>query len=347
MTADLPAIIAAADGELAEPDAVAAFTEEWLRNRRFAANTREAYRRDVGQWVAWCAEHGLDPLRAKFIDVNVWARELEEPAGPGRRGLAPTSVVRKMSAVSSWYGFLVRLGALAANPAAVSDRPPVDRDFSPTVSFTRDEAVRMLQAAAEGDRYLGPAAPALAAWLVEMGTRATETTRIDVADLGHSQGFRVVQLTLKGGRRQNRTLPPPLAALLDEYLQARAEQSGCSVQELTGPLFVDRRGEPLDRHDLYRFVRRLAKRAELPNATKITPHGFRHAWNSMARAAGATLEDRQDAMGHRDPRTTRRYDRAGRSLMHDPALLVAAAVAVRPEHDPGQPAGTATPGGGS
>lgn len=319
-------------GELTEQEAAYGFTEAWLANRRFSENTRDAYRRDIHQWLGWCAQRQLDPLGATFLDVNAYGRALEEPEN-GRRPLAPASIARKLSAVSSWYDFIVKLGKLPANPASVADRPPVDRDFSPTASFTRDDAAAMLRHARYDDPYLGIAAPLLAAWMVEMGTRATETCNIQVSDLGHHDGFRVVHLTLKGGRRQRRPLPPPLAQLLDDYLGGLAQIYGCRVEQLDGPLFINRRGETINRHDLARFVKRLAKMAGVANADEVSPHSFRHAWNTMARKAGAALEDRQDAMGHRDPRTTRRYDRAGRSLMHDPAMLVAAAVAIREEQE--------------
>lgn len=318
--------------DLVEFDAAFEFTEAWLANRRFSGNTKDAYRRDIHRWLNWCAQHELEPLEATFLHVNAWARSLEEP-GDDRKPLAPASIARKMSAVSSWYSFIVKLGKLPANPAAVADRPAVDRDYSPTMSFTRDDAEAMLRAVRADDPYLGAIAPLVATWLIHMGTRATETSNIQIEDLGWHEGHRVVELTLKGGRRQRRPLPPPLATLLNGYLEQTAAELGMTVEELSGPLFLNRRGDPLDRRDLARFVRRLAKEAKVAGAEKISPHSFRHAWNSMARRQGATLEDRQDAMGHRDPRTTRRYDRAGRSLMHDPALLVAAAVAQREEQE--------------
>lgn len=314
-------------GDLAELGAAYDFTEVWLANRRFSPHTKDAYRRDIHQWLTWCAEHDLDPLQVRFLEVNAWARAMESPAedehGRARKPLAPKSIARKMSAVSSWYTFITKLGKLPANPVAIADRPSVDRDHSTTASFTREDAGRMLEVSARGDEYLGACAPLLAAWLVDMGTRATETIRIMLDDLDYHEGFRVVWLTLKGGRRIRRPLPAPLVVLLDEYLLVRGDDPGT--------LFLDRYGAPLHRFEVARFVKRLAKKAQLRNAEKITPHSFRHAWNSMAREAGATLEDRQDAMGHKDPRTTRSYDRAGRSLVHDPAMLVAAAVARRPE----------------
>lgn len=314
-------------GELVERDPFVEYTENWLFNRRFSPHTREAYRRDVNQWLAWCEERGLEPLRVRFTDVNAWGRALE--GGDGGRPLAATTVARKMSAVSSWYAFLVKLEVLAANPAAAADRPEVDRDYSATVSFGREDAQKMMLVARRGDPWIGPVSHVLASWLVEMGTRATETCLITVADLGFDRGHRIVQMRfMKGGRQRRRTVPPTLSALLDEYLAWRvaSEQVG-EVAELEGALFVNGYGNSLTRKDIYRFVRRLAKEAGLENAGKVSPHSFRHAWNEMARGRGAPLEDRQEAMGHRDPRTTRRYDRAGAALERDPSLLVAMAVA--------------------
>lgn len=318
-------------GELAERDPFVEFTERWLANRRFSPHTKEAYRRDVGQWLTWCTERGLDPLQVKFTDVNEWGRGLE--CGDAGKPMAATTVARKMSAVSSWYAFLLKLGALPANPAAASDRPEVDRDFSATVAFAHEDAARMLAVARRGDRWIGRAAAALATWLVELGTRASETVAVQVSDLGHDRGFRIVTMrNMKGGRSRVRVIPQQLAGMIDEYLAWRvATERVADVSELEGALFVNDDGNALTRKDIYRFVKRLAKEAGLANADKITPHSFRHAWNQMARRNGAALEDRQFAMGHRDPRTTRRYDQAAQALERDPSLLVAAAVAVPTE----------------
>lgn len=316
-------------GDVAHPadDPFTRFTEEWLANRRLAENTKDAYRRDVHRYATWCTERGLDPLRAGFQDVNAWGREMEHPTD-GSRPAAPTTVARRMSAVSSWYGFMVKLGAITGNPAAIADRPYVDRDYSATVAFTHADATAMLTYVAErGDRYIGDdTAVLLAEWLIEMGTRAAETVALDIEALGSSEGFRTVELVVKGGKRKRRAIPPPLAHRLDIVLAGRAGAAGIEVSELSGALFVDRNGKRLDRFEVYRFVRRLAKAAGVANADKITPHSFRHAWNTLARAEGADLESRQDALGHKDPRTTRRYDRTSGSLARDPAFLVSAAV---------------------
>jgi len=82
----------------------------------------------------------------------------------------------------------------------------------------------------------------------------------------------------------------------------------------------------VDRVLLFRLVRRLAQRAGLPQPDAVTPHALRHTFATIATERGADLDDLQDAMGHADPRTTRRYQRAARRLERDPAHLVAAAL---------------------
>ncbi len=320
---DLVLVPAEPAGDLARSDRLRDFTEGWLGNRRFSPNTREGYRRDVNAWLDWSEDHDLDPLAAKFTDVNEWGRELEHPQDGGR-AYAAASIARRMSGVSSWYNFLVKLGVVDHNPAAIADRPDVERHYSTTVSFTRPDALAMLDVAGAGKDVIGPAGPVLAAWLIDMGTRATETTGIDVSDVMWDRGHRIVWMTVKGGRRHRRTVPPALSGLLDVYLVSRGNPT-------SGRLFVDKKGRALDRHAVYRFVQRLACAAGLPNWERITPHSFRHAWNALAKDLGAALEDRQDAMAHNDPRTTRRYDRSAAGIEHDPALLVAMAMARREE----------------
>src|SRR3982751_6783132 len=65
-------------GEVAEVGAAEQVTEAWLANRRLSEHTRAAYRRDVAGWLAWCAGRGVEPLQASFLDVNAYARGLED-----------------------------------------------------------------------------------------------------------------------------------------------------------------------------------------------------------------------------------------------------------------------------
>lgn len=302
------------------------FTEAWLANRRLSAHTRDAYRRDVAAWLGWCAATDVDPLRASFLHVNAYARSLEATLGARTgRPLTPATVARRLSALSSWYDFLVRLRAVDGNPVAGADRPRVDRDHSATVGLTPQEVDALLAAAQADTSPTAARNRAVVALLADLGLRVGELVSLNLDDLGFERGHRSVRFVGKGGRARRRALTPGTAYAVDAYLAERAAAQHVTVPELTGPLLVTATGGRLDRHSVFRLVRRLARTAGIPAWAKLSPHSLRHAFATTARAEGVPLEDVQDAMGHADPRTTRRYDRDRHNLDRDPAYVLWAA----------------------
>lgn len=309
-------------GDLATRSDLDAFTDGWLANRRLSVHTREAYRRDVASWLDWCRDRGLDPLHATFLHVNTYARHLEEETE-----LRPATVGRKLSGLSSWYMFLLRVGGVTVNPVAGADRPQVARDHSATIGLTGPEVDQLLDAAA-ADR--GPAAVrtrAVVAVLADLGIRVGELVGLDVDDLGHERGHRAIRFTGKGGHPRRRALTPASSAAVDAYLAARTEQADGIAP--TGALFVTGSGARMDRHAAFRLIRRLAHQAGIAAWADLSPHSLRHAFATAAREEGVPLEDVQDAMGHADPRTTRRYDRDRHNLDRDPSYVIWSARARR------------------
>jgi site-specific recombinase XerD len=307
-----------------------AFTDGWLGNRRLSEHTREAYRRDVGGWLDWCRARELDPLRASFVHVNTYARELESTVDLRTgRTLSAATVARKLSGLSSWYGFLAKIHAIPANPVGGADRPRVARDHSATIGLSPSEVDALLAAAEAED---GPARVrnhAVIAILADLGLRVGEVVGLDVDDLGYERGHRSLRFTGKGGAKRRRALTPASAAAVETYLLHRSMSEGRPVDDLAGPLFVTASGARLDRHAVFRLVRRLAERAGIPAWADLSPHSLRHAFATAARDEGVPLEDVQDAMGHADPRTTRRYDRDRHNLDRDPSYTIWAARARR------------------
>src|SRR3954451_22063967 len=90
--------------------------DDWLSAYRSPA-TREAYARDAGQWLGWCAGAGIDPATARRPHADAWRARLEQA------GLADRSIARKIAAVSSLYGYLVDADLVERNPFARVRRP--------------------------------------------------------------------------------------------------------------------------------------------------------------------------------------------------------------------------------
>jgi integrase/recombinase XerD len=298
---------------------------DWLATKR-SVHTRRAYASDLAEWLSWCDARGAGPLEATEALTAGWARRMEA------EGLAASTVARRLSCVSSWYTWLVRGGRSLANPAACLARPEVDRDTSVTPGLTRDQALALIAAADEARGPQQARTAALVTVLLLTGARIGEVTGADVEDLGTDRGHRVLWVTRKGGRRQALAMPGPAAERLDAYLAARGDLT--SLPAVPAPpgaarprraLFATRSGARLFPADVWHLIRRLGRAAGLPAdlVRHLGPHAMRHSFATLYLDAGGSLRDLQDAMGHADPRTTRRYDRARFSLDRSPGYVLA------------------------
>lgn len=106
----------------------------------------------------------------------------------------------------------------------------------------------------------------------------------------------MLRVTRKGGRETLEPLSAPVERALESYLADRT----------SGALFLDDHDRRMYEAQAWRLVRRLARKACLKSAGQLSPHSLRHTFATSLDDAGVPLQDIQDAMGHADPRTTRR-----------------------------------------
>ena len=305
-------------------DELRRMTAGWLLAQR-SHNTRLAYQRDVlgigtnGKpaimsvpcWLAWCEERDLHPLEARRAHVDAYRHSLEGA------GSSPATIARKLSAISSWYDYLVIEDAAERNPAKKATRPDINRDVSNAVGLTQAEADRLISTADED----GLRSAALIRMLLFNGVRVSVATDSRMKALGYDQGHRTITLRLKGGRMVKAPIVGPVLGALDAY---HSDRGALSSDDL---LFVTSRNKALDEPYVWRLVRRLARNAEIPSHNELNPHGLRHTFATLALSLGVPLAVVQDGMGHLDPRTTQRYNRARYQLENHPAHALAAHLA--------------------
>jgi integrase/recombinase XerD len=274
----------------------------WLMSLR-AARTRRAYAADLRAWLTWLDERGIGVLAAGRVHADMWV------AGQLENGAEASSVRRRLSALSSFYHYCAAHDLVTRIPTAGVARPVVDPDYTATIGLDRDEA-RALLAAADADR--GRQALRTAAMirlLLHNALRVDEACAADVTDLGADAGHRVLRVTRKGARKAKIPLTPATGAALDAYLADGACRAGLDCAAgLGGPLLATATGGRLRQGYLWELVRRLAHRAGIGSWQELSPHSLRHSAITFALDAGAALRDVQDYAGHKDPRTTRRYD---------------------------------------
>ncbi|HEY3559690.1 MAG TPA: tyrosine-type recombinase/integrase [Kribbella sp.] len=265
----------------------------WLESKN-SQHTREAYERDMKQWLKFCDEANVDPLQALRAHADIWRNR-----GAGYANPAPASVARRLSAVSSWYTYLVQEDILDKSPLAHVERPAVS-DESSTRGLTRDEAKAVCEAAQESGGW----DEVVTKMLLFTGLRVSELVLADVEDLGWEDGRRTLDVVRKGGRVQRVPLALDAADPLEQYLGDRT----------SGPLIVGRTGERISVDQAFRTVQRVARLAGIHDPAGITPHSLRHSFATLSLDAGVDLRQVQVDMGQKDPKTTIRYDRARRRL---------------------------------
>jgi site-specific recombinase XerD len=269
-------------------------------------HTRSAYASDLSAWFAFCDTVGVDPLSANRAHVDAWARKLAEIDGR-----PPATVARKLSAISGFYKYALNEDVIARNPVGAVRRPKVGSDTQST-GLDRGELTSLIAAARDD----GPRTHALVLLLALNGLRISEALGADATNLDTERGHRVLQITRKGGKKSTVPLAPRTSEAINTYLEGR----------INGPLFATSTGARLDQPAVWRTLRRLAATAVPAKSATLHPHDLRHAFVTLSLDAGATLRDVQDAAGHADPRTTRRYDRARYNLDRHPTYALSALI---------------------
>jgi len=296
-------------------DTVRQLVAAWLLAQD-SEHTKIAYARDlmstaprmkVTGWLPWCAERDIDPLTVRRAPIDAYKLALQQAA------YSSASISRRLAVVSSWYQYLADQEIIDHNPARAVKRPKIDQSVSNAVGLSEKELNLLLDAAnADGTR-----SAALIAILFFAGLRIGSVVDANVADLGWNEGERTIRLTVKGGHRQFRHLE----GLVDEAISAYLAERGDI--EKGDPLFANAYGRRIDNAYAWRLIRRLAKAAGIKSWDRLGPHSLRHTMATHALDEGVALVDVQDALGHRDPKTTRRYDLARQRRDKRPGLVLA------------------------
>jgi site-specific recombinase XerD len=293
-------------------------------------NTREARARDLHRWGQFLATlrpdpqgpTGLSMFAATGDTINLWDKAMAAGVGESKE-LAASTRARRIANVSSWYTYLIARGVMPPNSNPCSSpvvaRPEVS-DESQTASLTAEEGDRLIRVAFEKvdectvyrSRFAAQRDATVIAVMLCSGLRVTEVCRARVEDLGYDRGKRVLWVERKGGEKGAVALGEA-AELVDRWLYALGRPE-------KGWLFGTSRNSPLNRTHVARAMGELAEAAHLTQT--VTPHVLRHSYATIARDEGAELGDLQDSMGHKDPKTTRRYDRARNRVDRSPAHKV-------------------------
>ena len=270
-------------------DVVEAFLSNMDKVRGASQNTLAAYRRDLLEFIYHLDAKGL-PLDHSD-SVKSFMGHLF------RRGLARTTMARKVSAVRSFCRYLVRQGLLTVNPC---DGIPAPRAQRSNPRFLSLEEVTALLDSAAGDRISDMRDLAMWEMLYSSGLRVSELSGLSVGDWD-PEG-RLVRVHGKGNKTRLVPLGERASQRLEKYLRASGRWPPARDDS---PIFLNRDGGRLSVRGVQQ---RLEKRLqECGLDTRISPHVLRHTFATHLLDSGADLRAIQEMLGHESLQTTQRY----------------------------------------
>ena len=272
-------------------DALDIFLTYLRVEKRMSKHTLAAYRRDLVLLVG-----RLDEL--EIYDVTaVGKRELRRFLSQQYRdGLQATTVGRRISAMRSFFKFLVRRGHLTLNPMLAIKTPKVPKRSPKFLS--PDDTERLLSVANE-DTPQSLRDRAILELTYGAGLRVSEVCGLNLADL-QLDGPTV---RIRGKGSKERLVPIGRLALiaLQAWMGIRAELSN---GEKEAALFLNQRGGRLSPRTVQRLV---ARGRSLCIQGGATPHWLRHACATHMLSSGADLRSIQELLGHTSLSTTQKY----------------------------------------
>ncbi|MFL5913152.1 MAG: tyrosine recombinase [Gaiellaceae bacterium] len=271
-----------------------------LATTRLAPRTVDAYRRDLVDVAAF-----LDGSPEKATPERLAAYVASMRA----RGLAATTIGRRIAALRSFYRHQMLIGARADNPAAELELPRRARTLPRTLS--PGEAERLIEAAA-GTAPRALRDRALVELMYGAGLRVSEAVGLDrsAVDLDG----RLVRCLGKGSKERVVPIGREAVDALRRYL---ARGRPYLDRRHRPELFLNAQGGPLTRAGAFLILRKLAAAAGLEPG-RVHPHLLRHSFATHLLEGGADLRSVQEMLGHADLSTTERYthvsDRRRREL---------------------------------
>lgn len=266
--------------------------------RNVSPNTVTAYREDIESFIGFlCNDYltmGRDQLDLRKVDHLAIRSYL---AHLSRRKLARASVARQLSALRTFFKFLVREGVVEANPARTVATPKREKHL-PAVLQTSDVALLLEQP--DTSTNLGIRDAAWLELLYASGLRISELVGIDLDDIE----LRAKLVKVKGKGSKERIVP--FGSKAEAALRAWLAVRGQIVRDIEEPaVFLNYRGERITTRSIRRLFDDYVRDASLRSG--VSPHTMRHSFATHLLNAGADLRGIQELLGHASLSTTQKY----------------------------------------
>lgn len=292
----------AAAAELAERRFhVPSFLDHLRFERGLAGHTLDAYRHDVVRLVAFARSLGRSaPNELTTRDLRQFVLAMKD------LGLAASSISRNLSAIRTYFGFLVAENHVVADPSERIQSPRAGRTLPQVLSvaeiFALLEGIPLGAPLAWRDR-------AMLEFAYASGVRVSELTALELRHLHLDEGF--ASVIGKGSKQRLVPVGRSATGALGIYL--RETRTRLERGEGQGRVFLNARGRPITRMGVWKILRQHAEAAGIDRP--VSPHTLRHSFATHLLEGGADLVAVQEMLGHADIATTQIYTHVDRTYL--------------------------------
>ncbi|MDP7032047.1 MAG: site-specific tyrosine recombinase XerD [Gemmatimonadota bacterium] len=284
-------------------DAKRRFLDELSVERGASKNTLDAYRRDLAAYVE--ALRKREVVEVEHVTPTLVAEFLESET---KRGRAPTTVRRRLSAVRGLHRSALRAGLAGEDPTREVVGPRRTRKLPG--ALTVPEIERLL-AAVPKEGPLALRDTALLEFGYATGLRASEMASVNEGDLDEEPGL----VRVRGKGEVERQVPVGRIARHAVEAWRRKGRPSLLRGRREDALFLNARGGRLSRAGIWLAIRRHARAAGLGGS--VSPHTLRHSFATHLLEGGEDLRVVQELLGHADLSTTQIYTRVDTTLLSE------------------------------
>jgi len=261
-----------------------------------SAHTIESYKSDLEDFFRYTSFFKKSPKEIGERELFGYLMHLSS------RGLSPSTIKRRFSAIRGFFRFLIEEGMVKSDPTEELDTPKTWKKLPQVLDLAEVEA---LLNSPDTSTYKGKRDKAMLELLYATGIRVSELVNLKINDLNLQQGF----IRFKGKGAKERIVPLGLVAIkcLKDYLSFRQEGSSY--------LFLSNRKTPMTRQRFWQIIKENAKKAGIKKP--ISPHTLRHSFATHLLERGADLRSVQELLGHANISTTQIYTHIARTHLEE------------------------------
>jgi integrase/recombinase XerC len=283
---------------------ISTYIESLTTEKGFSAHTCRAYQHDLEEFFAFISDsrtaenndsgsgHCVDPRHVDGLMIRRYLGFLYKKN-------ARSTVARKLSAIRSFFGHLIKRGVLVENPAVAINTPKQDKTI-PTY-LTVDEMFRLLDSI-QAKNVLDLRNRAIFETLYSCGIRVSELSAMNISDVDFSKSL--IRVFGKGAKYRIVPIGQKALEAVKIYRNELQREAGVALEN-NGPLFLNKNQGRLTTRSIARILKKLVDACGL--ISPISPHALRHTFATHMLDAGTDLRTVQELLGHKSLTTTQKY----------------------------------------